>query len=106
LRRVVVRVFEDRQPTQDLARPQHLPPDAADHPFQSDLVRVRMIMLRSGELTQPDRHHLEEPAFDLPGEIGVPFHAPQQHHAVALMRVAVHEGVDAFRRHADRHYIQ
>ena len=79
---VVIGVFENRQAAQDLARLKHLPADAADDVLQAELVCVCVIALRAGELAQADRHHLEEPALDLAGEIGVPLDAAHQHHAV------------------------
>ena len=73
---VVVGVFQDRQAAQDLARLEHLPPHAADHVLQAELVGVGVVALRAGELAESDGHHLEEAAFDLAVEIGMPLDAP------------------------------
>ena len=52
LRRVVIGVLQNRQAAQDLARLQHLPPDAADHVLQPELVGVGVIALRAGEFAR------------------------------------------------------
>ena len=85
LRRIVIRVFQDRQSAQDLARLQHLPPDAADHVLEAQPVGVRMVALRSCEFAKADRHHLEQAALDLAGKIRVPFDAAHQHHPVGVV---------------------
>ena len=54
-----MRVLENGEAAQNLARGQHLAADAANHMLQADPVRVRVIALRSGELAQADRHHLK-----------------------------------------------
>ena len=65
-----------------------------------------MVALGAGEFAEADGHHLEEAAFDIAGEIGVPLHAAHQHHAVALEGVAVHEGFDALGRASHRNHIE
>ena len=85
LRGVVVGVFENRQAAQNLARLQHLPPDAADDVLQAQLVGVGVVALRAGELAESDGHHLEQAAFDLAREIGVPLDAAHQHHAIGFV---------------------
>ena len=95
LRGIVVGVFENRQAAEDLAGCQHLPAHAADDVFEAEFVGVGVIALRAGELAEADGHHLEQAAFDLAREIGVPLDAADQHDAVALKGVAVHEGLDA-----------
>jgi hypothetical protein len=65
-----------------------------------------VVVLRAGELAEPDGDHLEEAAFDLAHEIGVPLHAAGQHHTIAFVGVAVHVGLDALRRLAERHDLE
>jgi hypothetical protein len=65
-----------------------------------------MILLRARELAQSDRHHLEQPALQRTGEIGVPLHARHQKYAVRIKSILVHECMNAFRRYAKRHYLQ
>ena len=65
-----------------------------------------MITLRAGEFPQADGHHLEQPALDLAGEIGVPLDPAHQHHPVGIVRHLIHEGFDAVGRLAERHHFQ
>ena len=65
-----------------------------------------MITLRAGELAETDGHHLEEPAFDLAREVGVPLDAPNQENAIGAVRVLVHEGLDAIRRVPQGHHFE
>ena len=85
---------------------QHLTADCANDVFQAELVCVGVISLRAGELAQADRHHLEQPALDLSGEIGVPLHPVNQHDAIAFESHAVHERLDAVCRLAEGYDFQ
>ena len=95
--RIVIGVFEDRQAAEDLSGVKHLPPDAANHVLQAELVSIRVITLGSGKFPETNRHHLVQAAFDLTGKIRVPLHTGQEHHAVTLVSAVIHESVDAFR---------
>ena len=85
---------------------QHLPSDGADDVFEAELVGVGVIALRAGELAEADRHHLEQAAFDLAGEIGVPLDAADEHDAVGFVGVPIHEGFDAVGGLAERDHFQ
>src|SRR3954465_457841 len=61
-----------------------------------------MVMLRPGELAEPDRHHLKQPALDRAREVGVPLHPADQHNAITLEGVAIHEGLNALGSRAER----
>ncbi len=106
LRRIVVGILQNREAAQNLARLQHLPAHADHHVFQAQAIGVGMVALRSGEFSEPDRHHLEQSALDPAREIGVPLDAAHQHDAVGIVRHLVHEGFDAVRRLAERHHFQ
>src|ERR1022692_2422646 len=73
---------------------------------RTQLVGISVIVLRAGELAEPDGDHLEEAAFDFAHEIGVPLHAAGQQHAIAFVGVAVHVGLDALRRFAEGHDVE
>src|SRR5262249_35235762 len=65
-----------------------------------------MVSLRAGELPEPNRHHLEQPALDPAREIGVPLHSANQHHAVRFISHAVHERFDPVGCLAERDYFE
>ena len=79
---LMIGVFQNRQAAQNFSALQNLPADGADHVFQAQAIRVGVIALRAGEFAEADGHHLKQAALDLAGEIGVPFHAADQEHAV------------------------
>src|SRR5579872_6446797 len=101
LRGVVIGIFEDGQASKNLAGCEHLPPDCADYMFQAELVGVGVVTLRAGKLAEANRHHFEQSAFDLAGEIGVPLDTAYQHHAIRFEGVAIHECLDAVARRAE-----
>ena len=104
--RVVIGILHDRQTSHDLARFQHHAADAADDMFQSQLVPVHVIALRTGKFAETDRHHLEQAALDFAAEIGVPFGAVNQHDAIGFVGGAIHEGFDVVLRLTQRHHFQ
>jgi len=102
----VVGVLQDREAAQNLAGLQHLPADAGDHMLQAHRVRIGVIALRAGEFPESDGHHLNQPALDLAGKIGMPFDAAHQHHAVALVGQLVHERFDPVGGLAERDHLE
>ena len=102
----MVGVFENGESAQDFAGFEHLAADGADGVFQAELVSVGVIMLCAGEFAEADGDHLEQAAFDLAHEIGVPLHAAAEHDAIAFVGVAVHIGLDALGRFAERHHVE
>ena len=82
-------VFENRQTAQDLARTQHLTPHGANHGLKADPPRMHVIIFGSGPFAQTDRHHLIQPAFNLPGKIGVLFDAAHQKDAGSARSMAI-----------------
>ena len=99
-RRLVVRVLQNRQPAQNPARSEYHPPHAANHRLQPHVVAVVVVALGPCELAQSNGHHLEQAALERAVEIGVPLHAPAQHHAARAPRRPVHHHPDTLRRHA------
>jgi hypothetical protein len=73
-----------------------------DDVFEAEPLRVRVILLRSGELAQADRHHLHEAAFEPAVEGRMPLHASDDHHRVGGVRGGIHEDLDSIVRRAER----
>src|SRR5579862_6079898 len=74
--------------------------------LQAQLVGVGVVTLCAGELAQTDGHHFEQTAFDLAAEVGVPFDAADEHYAVAVEGVLIHESLDAVGCFPERHHVQ
>ena len=81
-RGLVIGVFENGQAAENFSALQYLAAHGADHVLQSQTIRVGVITLRAREFAEADGHHLKEAALDFAREIGMPFHPPDQNHAV------------------------
>ncbi len=65
-----------------------------------------MIALRSGELTEPDGHHLKQSAFDITGKIGMPFDATDEHDSVRIESLLIEKRFDAVGIASEGNYFQ
>ena len=90
----MVRVFENRQSANHLAGAQHLTADRADHVLEAEPLAVGVIPPGARELAETDRHHLDQPALDAAGEVGVPLHPADEHRAIGRVRGLVEEHLD------------
>jgi hypothetical protein len=100
---VVLCIFDNRQATEHFPRLQDTSAHRADHMLEAETLRVSVVLLRAGKLSQPDRHHLHEAAFDPAIEGRVPLDARDDHHRVGTVRRGVHEYFDPILRHAERY---
>ena len=71
--------------------------------LEAEPLRVRVVLLRAGKLSQADGHHLHEAAFDPAVERRVPLDARDDHHRVCTVRRGIHEHVDPIVRLAERY---
>ena len=88
-RRLVVGVFDDGQPGQDVALREHFGGHAADDLVEAEVLDRAVIDLRPFAVAQPDQQHLHQAAFDRAGEAGVRLDAVADQHVIGLEGQAV-----------------
>ncbi len=103
---MVMGVLQNREAAKHLSGLEYLAAHRADHVFETQPLGRGVILLRSGKLTETDRHHLHQAALDTPGEARMPLYTRDNHHAVGRVRRRIHEGFDPIGRAAERHDVR